>query len=362
MDIIIGSWALRYHARRAGEKEKILAENVLVERGKDVDVLTVDTQVPCVGVARSSADEKERAFVQSLREREGRKEVFVESLTCPELQEFAWECGVMGEDRGRVGFASLDELYTIKLSHSFWELRNGSWDKHMNDMLLLGEMGAHVNEELYAILYSMWETRYGKKKVNLEKEEREFFTGAVKRVYEHDSVHAALAGDGNTPAFYSILRDGHTVAVDRVKFESLSFSDQLKCASEEAGVIAFERKSCFNGGKNWRSDYLWAMKKLMTTLSKGWFARFIAENWSQLCAPEFNFVEKIYANEHLLVPVEGDGVVSHIPNGQEVYVTSEEALAAAGSLAEKTTVAGREKEKTPLARPVVNEETLTLFF
>ena len=44
--------------------------------------------------------------------------------------------------------ATLDMLYTIKLSHSAWDLRNGSWFKHMDDLAALGT-NAKVDEELY---------------------------------------------------------------------------------------------------------------------------------------------------------------------------------------------------------------------
>src|SRR5687767_3092443 len=52
--------------------------------------------------------------------------------------------------------ATPDELYTIKVSHAYWELKNGSWDKHMCDILFLKNHGAQLDMELHKLLYPVW--------------------------------------------------------------------------------------------------------------------------------------------------------------------------------------------------------------
>src|SRR5678816_3179355 len=49
--------------------------------------------------------------------------------------------------------ATPDELYTVKLSHVFWELKNGSWEKHVFDMRFLKRRGAELIPDLHSKLY-----------------------------------------------------------------------------------------------------------------------------------------------------------------------------------------------------------------
>src|SRR4051794_25616523 len=47
--------------------------------------------------------------------------------------------------------ATPDELYTIKISHSFWNL-HGTWRKHINDALFLKRNGAEFQPAFYDTL------------------------------------------------------------------------------------------------------------------------------------------------------------------------------------------------------------------
>src|SRR5690349_3507160 len=81
------------------------------------------------------------------------------------------------------GYATVDELYTIKVSHSHWDLSNGSWGKHMADILFLQEKNANLIPELYDILYKIWIDKHGPKKMTFSESE-EFFDDAVVRKYD----------------------------------------------------------------------------------------------------------------------------------------------------------------------------------
>lgn len=198
--------------------------------------------------------------------------------------------------------ATLDELYTIKVSHAFWEL-HGTWNKHMYDVLYLQSKGAEFLPELYAILYPIWEERYGKKKANLEAEPEEFFNPNVDRVYDHDSIHESVAYYGK-PLFERILRDGHKVAVDQSKFDSMPLEDRLRLVREEVYATALERKLIPQEYKtNSRSAYAYAMNKTITSFSKGWFPLFIVLNYSELYKPDINYVQKHKENYHILRPL-----------------------------------------------------------
>lgn len=197
--------------------------------------------------------------------------------------------------------ATVDEIYTIKISHAFWEL-HGTWDKHMFDTVYLRSKGAEFLPELYAILYPIWEETHGKKKANLEATPEEFFNSNVYRLYDHDSIHESIAYY-EKPLFDSILRDGHQVAVDMKKFEALPQQDKLRLVREEVYATALERQLIPQEYKgSVRAAYMWALRRTVTSFSKGWFPLFIVLNFDDLRRPEIDFVKKHRENVALLRP------------------------------------------------------------
>lgn len=201
-------------------------------------------------------------------------------------------------------YATLDELYTIKVSHSYWELRNGSWEKHINDAALLKRNGAVLIPELHSLLYEVWEERYGKKRVDLSQEADEFFSDAVNRVYEHDSIHESVAY-GARPMYESVLKDGASVAVDMAKLKALSFDDQVKLFREEVYATALERlvipsNYTFSPSR----AYAWSLRRTITSLTKGWSARFLVENYDVFRRPDCDYVARHRENAYMLIPLE----------------------------------------------------------
>ncbi|WP_445177121.1 DUF7275 domain-containing protein [Rhodococcus erythropolis] len=204
-----------------------------------------------------------------------------------------------GTDRS----ATLNELYTIKVSHSYWELRNGSWNKHMYDIVAMKRAGAELDLELHNLLYAIWEDRYGRKVVDLSQESDEFFTDAVGRRYVHDTLHESVAY-GDRPLYESVLRDGHSVAMDMGKLRALPFEDQVRLFREEIYVTALERQLIPNGYRYSPSAaYAWALRRTVTSLTKGWSARFLVENFDVFRRPDVDYVGLHLSNTHKLVEV-----------------------------------------------------------
>lgn len=193
------------------------------------------------------------------------------------------------------------ELYTVKVSHAFWDL-HGSWSKHMYDITFLQEKKHdYLVPELYEILYPIWEERYGKKKVNLNAKPEDFFNKNVHRVYDHDSIHRSIAYY-DRPLFERILRDGHEVAVDKAKFEALSYEDKLRLVREEVYATALERQVIPSEYKcSPTGAYRWALKKTITSFSKGWFPLFIVENYINLRNPDVDYVKRHEENKDRLI-------------------------------------------------------------
>lgn len=199
--------------------------------------------------------------------------------------------------------AAPDELYTIKVSHAFWELKNGSWNKHMMDIMFLQSKGAKLIPELYKILYKIWEDVHGKKKVNLEADPEMFFNDKiVKRVYDHDSIHESVAYY-DRPLFERILRDDSDVAVDKSKWDALDHEDKLKMVREEVYATALERKLVPSNYTSSRgAAYTWTLRKTITSLTKGWFALFVVENFKDLTKADVDYVQRHKDNAHKLRP------------------------------------------------------------
>lgn len=201
-------------------------------------------------------------------------------------------------------YATLDELTTIKQSHAYWELRNGSWSKHMADLLALKAAGGKVIEGLHTMLYWVWEDTHGKKVVDLTQEAEEFFTDAVKRVYVHDSLHESVAYH-DRPIYEECLKDGASVQMDMNKVWAMPFERQIQMFREEIYVTALERLIVPN-------DYLyspgaayqWALRRTITSLTRGKSARFLVDNFDLLRRPDVDYVNIHLQNKDRLVRLE----------------------------------------------------------
>ena len=214
----------------------------------------------------------------------------VESFWHPSLAQWNW---------GAV--ANLDELYTIKVSHSFWTLKNNSWTKHMFHITEMKKEGAKLIPELFDILYPIWEERYGKKRANLEASPDEFFSPTIDRKYDHDSVHASVAYY-DEPLFNRILRDDSEVAVSQAKFLALSEEDKIRLVNEEAYATALERRIIPSDYKfPARPAYSWAIQMTITSFSKGWFPLYIVDNFINFIKPDVDYVQRHLDNKDKLV-------------------------------------------------------------
>lgn len=191
--------------------------------------------------------------------------------------------------------ATIDEIYTLKVSHSFWD--RGSWMKHIVDIRKLKDAGAVFIPELYSLAYKQWEQRYGKKNVNLDQDKTEFFGQNVRRKYDHDSIHASVAFNDN-PMYMSILVDGEDVKVSKEKFSNLSLDQKRELVFEEVMVLSLERDlipMCENKDINKThlyTSYMKQLQMLITQYSKGWFPLWIVENYFEIAKPPLDYWTK----------------------------------------------------------------------
>lgn len=196
---------------------------------------------------------------------------------------------------------TLDQMYTIKLSHSHWELKNGSWNKHVYDMRMLKKAGGKLDFGLYKVLYKVWEEMHGKKVMNLDQDKTEFFDDAVRRVYDHDSLHRSVAF-GDDPVYEEILKDGATVDIDPSKLWGLPHERIVQLFMEEICVTALERIVI---PRNYQTSpgaaYRWALRRTITSLTKGKSSRFILDNFEDFATPDPDYVNRHLSKKKRLI-------------------------------------------------------------
>jgi len=195
--------------------------------------------------------------------------------------------------------ATPDELYTMKISHGYWDI-NGTWNKHAADIVFLQRHGAQFIPELHDILLAIWKDRYPANPISLDKNAKEFFTDHVHYIYVHDTVHESVAYH-DRPWFESILKDGSEVLVDNAKFWALPLEDQLELVREELYVIALERVLIPNDYKGSPlGAYRWALRRTATSLFKNKWATFLLLHLDELGRPDVDFVKRHKENAHKL--------------------------------------------------------------
>lgn len=198
-------------------------------------------------------------------------------------------------------YATPDELYTLKISHAYWDLKNGSWQKHMEDAMFLKSKGAELDLELHDLLYKVWEEKHGSKKVNLQMTAEDFFTDAVVRIYDHDSIHAAVSYF-DRPLYEKTLVGGQEIKVDMGIIKAMPFEEKIMMYKEEIYATALERiliPKDLNTSP--RAAYAWALKRTITSLTRGWSARFMAENYDVFRAPDCDYVQRFKDNSDRLI-------------------------------------------------------------
>lgn len=176
-------------------------------------------------------------------------------------------------------FADPDILLTLKLSHSHWNIW---WKKTVIDITLLKDRGARVNEGLYRELLPVWERVHGKKHVNLNTTVSEFFDDNVTRRYDHEALHHHLALDGPPAHMKARTNKDSPWLTEKDAVSNGDLREVL--ALEEIMVTAVERADL--GSASTYTDIVKAIdmahRVLATSMSKGWFSRYLVWNYRDL--------------------------------------------------------------------------------
>lgn len=185
-----------------------------------------------------------------------------------------------------------NELYTLKASHSFWDLSNNSWQKHIYDCVFLKEQGCELIFPLFYDLYDYWVKLHGgNKRSNLNMTANDFFDNAIKCPIPHDDLHELLLQheyfkNQTKPTYTNILKDGAEVEVEEEKFNKLSEEEKYKLVVEEVMVMAFER---WSEKTNFRLAFELMMKKFLIGHAPMWEAIWMINNYKKLLRCPFNY-------------------------------------------------------------------------
>lgn len=155
-------------------------------------------------------------------------------------------------------------ILSLKLSHMHYDI---NWHKHLHDILYMNSLGIEPDMDLVFKLKAEWTEFYkGKDKIRLNKKPKDFFKASYNQNHDNLHEHFKLTDE---PIYKKFLKDNSEIAVDKHKFEQLTYIEQIYSVVEESMVVAYERKlSLING-----------FKHVYTKLSKNWWNDFITNNF-----------------------------------------------------------------------------------
>lgn len=246
------------------------------------------------------------------------------------LLDFKWKAEI-----GPVPALNTD-LLLIKLSHRY-KRNSPHFLKTMSDIKFLREKvekqgyGYWINREDNAALLKAREAEsytYAHPKLNVTS--KDFFTGdGVNYVYDHDSIHEAVALLRNMvdfednwddcepmPAYTYYMKDGSEVMTSKEKFFAVDERIRLYGVYEESCVLALERSQIPHGlgkegGPSARWSFEMALMKVCTSITSGWFREYAWENYQKVLdlyneLGENDYIERFNKNQHLLKAYTGE--------------------------------------------------------
>jgi hypothetical protein len=184
----------------------------------------------------------------------------------------------------------IDLAYTLKMSHRF--LRNSPhFEKTWKDIQDLRRVGAKIPPELSEWFIEREKETYYYNHPSLNKSKEEFFdTKGVEYIYDHDSIHEAVAIE-NEPSYKSFLVG--EVKTCKKLFEQQSFDTKLNAVLEEAMVLAIERSLILIDDPEVKEHEVWrySLMKVCTSITSGWFREFAWEHYGLCCKLYYSRVQ-----------------------------------------------------------------------
>lgn len=186
----------------------------------------------------------------------------------------------------KVDVASPLLLYVLKMSHRF--LKNSPhFLKTMRDIRLLQSF--YGFKEIPVSWQEFYKERekdtytYNHPKLNVSKDGffDASFTG-IQQKYDHDDLHKVVAIYG-TPAYTLYQPEGQEVNCSKEMFEQQPHNIKIAGVIEESMVLALERSLIpFPGVKTPEEAFLFALMKVCTSITSGWFREFAWNSYDEV--------------------------------------------------------------------------------
>lgn len=202
--------------------------------------------------------------------------------------------------------AGTDLTKAVRLAHLH---RDWNWFK--NAKTLIKEYngdGFPSVEPQFEALYAYWTDYDNDKRINLNKTNEEFFSDNVSRIYEHDSIHEAIAStplDGRGPVrpMYEHLKQkgkfGNAWTGDLLS--KLSKGELHRLMMEEIWVVAIERFILTGKQPQPSVAKVYAYKHLLTSMTKGEFRKALVKNFFAIITDNADYYGRFLRNQHKLV-------------------------------------------------------------
>lgn len=179
---------------------------------------------------------------------------------------------------------SLDVLYLLKMSHRF-KKNSPHFLKTMRDIQMMRKMGCMIHDDHTEYFKGREKDTYTNNLPKLNVSRAEFFDAeatGVKYEFLHDTVHEAVK-HFSKPAYEFFKPDTSEVYCSKDMFFACDEIVRLYSGVEEAMVLAIERSLVpFPGGKTPKDAFEFALQKLATSISSGWYREFIWENYDKI--------------------------------------------------------------------------------
>jgi hypothetical protein len=208
-------------------------------------------------------------------------------------------CQIYNSDKSietPVGFATIVSptgLMLFKRSHLH---RPINFSKHIKDYHFLKSKVSNLDEVYYRLLgerIKLTKEKYKDNVLSLNQNKDDFFDDYVPKQYEHDSIHYATCY-GEKPIYEELKTDDKKVWCSKKKWEDLPHQKKINCVREEAFVIALERYIIPKIEKHPPAKFAfdWALERICTNLTSGWFREFAIENWPEIRSHDYDFLSK----------------------------------------------------------------------
>lgn len=226
--------------------------------------------------------------------------------------------------------APLEVLLMLKLSHRY-RRNSPHFLKTMRDIQKLRAAGVVLDEWLQEVLVQREKETYTYAHPKLDVSKQAFFDGdGVPYVYDHDSIHLTVALDSYVqyglpcpdgkvgcmvahgkrvmvPAYTKYMKDGAAVMTSKEKFFAAPETVRLAGVYEETCVLALERSQIPFPEAKPRKSFEYALMKVCTSITSGWFREYAWENYDRVFAiyeqqGEDDYVQRFKQNQHLLKP------------------------------------------------------------